>query len=460
MNRRRRRLRLSVRITATFAAGALLVAVMLAAGAYFLTSHILVQQQERSVLRQSLFNAAVVRDGLHAPAPDVPAILDSLPSGAETNAVIEKSGRWYSSSLTVSRDALPVAVRQRTLAGDVVRAWASSQGHPALVIGVALPAVKGAYFQVTDESALGRTLSVLRASLLAAACFATVAGAAVGFWASRRLTSPLRVVAAAAERIADGDLNTHLPAEAGTELAGLVTSFNAMVDALSQRIERDARFAGDVSHELRSPLTTLSTSLAVLRGRREELSERGRDALDLLSFEVNRFQRLVEDLLEISRSDAGQYGAADEQVRICELVLQLLSEPRYRGITTDVDSRLLNAVVYGDKRRLQQALSNLLDNAEAHAGGATCVAVRPSDCGVCVIVDDAGPGVPPGERERIFDRFARGRSGRRRGSAGGTGLGLALVREHAQALGGNVSVRDRPGGGARFVIDLPAEISG
>jgi two-component system sensor histidine kinase MtrB len=450
-------MRLSVRITATFAAGALLVAVILAAGAYFLTSHFLIQQQERSALRQSLFSAAVVRDGLQAQAPDVPGLLDTLPSGAETNAVIEKSGRWYSSSLTVSRDALPDAVRRRVLAGEVVRAWGKSNAHPALVVGVALPAVDGAYFQLIDESALDRTLSVLRAVLLAAAVVATAAGASVGWWASRRLTAPLRTVAAAAERIAAGDLHTHLPSEIDGELAGLVTSFNAMVDALRGRIERDARFAGDVSHELRSPLTTLSTSLSVLQGRRDELSERGRGALDLLAFEVSRFQRLVEDLLEISRSDAGEATSEREPVRICELVLNLLADARYGDIKTDIDSRLLDSVVIGDKRRLEQALRNLLDNAEAHAGGATCVAVQPSPSGVALIVDDAGPGVPVEERDRIFDRFARGRTARRRGSAGGTGLGLALVREHAQAHGGEVAVCDRPGGGARFVIELPAE---
>lgn len=457
MIRSRRSLRLSVRITVTFAAGALLVAVTLAVGAYFFTSHLLVQQQERSALRQTFFNAAVVRDGLQAQKPNVPALLDTLPAGAETSAVIEQDNRWYSSSLTVSRDGLPANARRRVGDGDVVRSWTSINRHPALVVGVPLPAVNGAYYQVADESGLSRTLSVLRAVLIAAAVAATAAGALTGWWASRRLTAPLRAVADAAQRIAVGDLHTHLPEEADAELAGLVASFNSMVDALRARIQRDASFAGDVSHELRSPLTTLSTSLSVLQGRRGELTDRGRDALDLLSFEVSRFQRLVEDLLEISRSDVGEAVSEPEQIRICELVLNLLAEARYSGIAADIDSRLLDTVVSGDKRRLEQALRNLLDNADAHAGGATCVAVRPDPAGIAVIVDDAGPGVPVDERERIFDRFARGRNASRRGSAGGTGLGLALVREHVHAHGGRVAVCDRPGGGARFVIELPAE---
>lgn len=454
--RRQRRLRLSVRITLTFAGGALLVAALLAAGAYLLTSRVLVDQQKRSVLRQASFNATVVNGSLQATAPDVPAVLDALPAGPDTSAVIEQAGHWYSSSLEVSRDALPADVRRRVLGGEAVRAWATVSGRPALVVGIALPATEGAYFQVADESALARTLSVLRGVLLGAAAVATAAGALVGWWASRRLTAPLREVVAAARRIAAGDLHAHVPPGTDLELTDLVTSFNAMVDALRARMQRDARFAGDVSHELRSPLTTLSTSLSVLQGRRAELSERGAAALDLLAADVSRFQRLVEDLLEMSRADAGAGPEDREPVRICELVLNLLGD--YDGVEGDVDSRLMDAVVLGDKRRLEQAMRNLLDNAQLHAGGATQVSVQPRPGGVAVVVDDAGPGVDPAERDRIFERFARGKAARRRGSAGGSGLGLALVREHARAHGGDVRVADRPGGGARFILELPAEV--
>ena len=284
---------------------------------------------------------------------------------------------------------------------------------------------------------------------------AAVAGAGLGWWASRRLTAPLRAVAAAAERIATGDLETHLPEGSDREVASLVTTFNGMVDALRARIERDARFAADVSHELRSPLTTLGNSLAVLQGRRAELSPRGQDALNLLATEVARFQRLVDDLLEISRLDAGQVTLEREPVRICQLILNLLADPRYAGTAADVDSTLLDAVVIGDKRRLEQVLRNLLDNALTHAGGATVITVAPSGDGVSVSVDDRGPGVAPDDREQIFERFSRGRNAVRRGSAGGTGLGLALVREHVRAHGGEVRVTAAPGGGSRFVVELP-----
>ncbi|HET7530363.1 MAG TPA: HAMP domain-containing sensor histidine kinase [Mycobacteriales bacterium] len=458
LRRRPVRLGLTVRLTLTFAVGALVLSTAVALGSYLFASRFLINEQQRTALHQTYLNAAIVRGRLLAPTADLPGILDALTVGSSTNTIIYNDGRWFSSSLVVSRDALPREVRQVTLSGSAVHTWADIGDAPQLVIGVPLPSVNSAYFQVFDESSLRHTLAVLRSVLLAAASATTAAGAALGWWVSRRLTAPLRAVASAARRLAAGNLETQLPAEADRELAGLVDSFNTMVAALRSRIERDARFAGDVSHELRSPLTTLSTSLSVLQGRRDELSARGQGALDLLSTELSRFERLVEDLLEISRADAATGGIVDaEPVRVGELLLNLLGQPKYADITADLDSDALEVVVVGDKRRLQQALRNLLDNAEAYAGGATRVTAHAADSRVVVYVDDAGPGVPVEERERIFDRFTRGRNAARRGSQGGTGLGLALVAEHVRAHGGQVWVADAPDGGARFGIALPAE---
>jgi two-component system sensor histidine kinase MtrB len=449
------RVGLTVRLTVAFAVGALLLSAAVAIGSYLFTARFLVREQERNALHQSYLNAAIVRGRLLGPRADVPGILDALTTGQSTNTIIYIDGRWYSSSLLVSRDALPVAVRTATLDGSAVRSWTAIGRTPELVVGVPLPAADSAYFQVFDESGLRHTLAVLRTVLLAAASATTAAGAALGWWASRRLTAPLRAVAAAARRLAGGNLDTMLPAESDRELAGLVDSFNTMVTALRERIGRDARFAADVSHELRSPLTTLSTSLSVLRGRREELSPRGQSALDLLSTELARFERLVEDLLEISRADTQPSTSDWGPVRVGELVLNLLGQPQYAAITADLDSSALDAVIAGDKRRLQQVLRNLLDNADAYAGGATRVTAHATDGCVTVFVDDAGPGIPPEERDRIFDRFTRGRNAARRASKAGTGLGLALVAEHVRAHGGRVWVADAPQGGARFAVELP-----
>lgn len=447
---------LALRITATFALGALLVSAVLAVSAYAFTARLDEHGQERTAVHQTYLNASIVRARLRDPNVNVPEILDQLTTGSTTQTVILYGGRWFSSSLVISRDSIPLDARTAVADGAPIQSWTRAAGAPQIVIGVPLPSVGAAYFQFFDESPLRRTLTILRTVLIAAAAAATVAGAATGWWASRRLTAPLRAVSAAARRLAAGSFDTRLATEREGELAGLVDSFNAMVTALAQRIERDERFAADVSHELRSPLTTLSTSLSVLQSRRGELSERGQAALDLLAGELARFERLVEDLLEISRADTQTTLAEAERIQICQLVLNLLQAPEYSAVIAEFDADVLDANVRGDKRRLEQVLRNLLDNARRYAGGATRVSAERADGTVTVYVDDRGPGVSEDDRERIFDRFTRSSNAARRGpGAVGTGLGLALVREHVHAHGGQTWATDAPGGGARFAVQLP-----
>lgn len=447
---------LSTRLTVSYTAGALLLSAVLAGSAYVLTWQFLVRSQEHAALQQSYVNAAVVRDALAQSESDIPKLLDAVTTASASKAVLAYHQRWYSSSLLVGRDALPTDLRTVSADGTVAYEWAPVGGVARLTVAIPLPEVDARYFEVVDVEKLQATLRTLRAVLLATAAATTLAGGVAGWWASRRLVQPVTAITQAATRIAHGDLRARLSPAPERELAALVDAFNEMVEALQRRIERDARFAGDVSHELRSPLTTLATALTVLQSRREELSDRSCQALDLLAAEVSRFQRLVEDLLEIARSDAIGDEAPQEPVRLAELVLHVANRPEYDGVVVEVDAHASNQLVAGDKRRLEQALRNLLDNASAHAGGASCLRVRSDGGSVLVDVEDRGPGVRPEDRERIFERFARGPRSNRRGGHRGTGLGLALVREHVQAHGGRVWVEDRPGGGSRFVVDLPA----
>jgi signal transduction histidine kinase len=206
-----------------------------------------------------------------------------------------------------------------------------------------------------------------------------------------------------------------------------------------------------VSHELRSPLTTLSASIEVLQARRDELSDRTQAALDLLVADVQRFTAMVADLLEISRFDAGNASLQLDNVRIAQLV-RLVVAQRHQPVDVQIGPEAAACRAQVDKRRLERVLTNLLDNADAYGGGATLVSVA-----VRIAVTDAGPGVDPDDRSRIFERFSRGRAvAGRRGSGEGVGLGLALVREHVGLHGGSVWVEDGPGGvGARFVVELP-----
>lgn len=229
-----------------------------------------------------------------------------------------------------------------------------------------------------------------------------------------------------------------------------------MADRLQQRIERDARFTSDVSHELRSPLTTLAAALSVIEARQEEMPERSRHVLELLAAEVRRFQRMVGDLLEISRYDSRSADFEPSPVEIGELIRHAAAPSGRDAIPIAVDAASDHKLVYVDKRRIERVLSNLIENADRHAGGVTGVSVESEDGFVRVLVDDAGPGVPEVDRSRIFERFACGSSvAGSRGAGVGTGLGLALVREHVRLHGGRVFVTDAPTGGARFVVEIP-----
>ncbi len=258
---------------------------------------------------------------------------------------------------------------------------------------------------------------------------------------------PLASVEQAAVRIAQGELGTRLDAGHEPDLRRLAGSFNSMVDALSARMDRDRRFAADVSHELRSPLQTLSTAAELLDRRRDALDARSAAAVGLVCKEVTRFQQLVTDLLELAKGDQPPLLA---EVDVAALLRSVCED---RGVPVDAPGPL---VVQGDARRLRQVFVNLLDNADSHGGGAVAARAAPCQTGACVEVDDDGPGVPVSERELIFDRFGRGRASGVRGSSEGTGLGLSLVAQHVAAHGGRVVVGDRPGGGARFRVELPS----
>jgi signal transduction histidine kinase len=197
----------------------------------------------------------------------------------------------------------------------------------------------------------------------------------------------------------------------------------------------------------------MANAAAVLRRRRGELAGTAGRALDLLLSEVDRFERMVVDLLEISRDDQESGDPSAEIVDLGELVRNVV-DARAEAAPA-VETEVPPLLVQGDRRRLDRIVANLLDNADRYAAGAVRVAVRRRDGRVRLEVDDAGPGVPEELRERVFERFARGVQAGQRGQDGGSGLGLALVAQHVRHHRGSVWIEDRPGGGARFVVELP-----
>lgn len=438
-----------------FAFGALAVSITTAVLTYQLAQTYLLRQREASAVREAYVHANLLRGALADQAQDIPRLLISLEMPAGSHPVLLRHGRWFATSVALGRDELPPPLRDTVAGGTPARQRFSLQRVPQLAVGVPMAAIDASYFEVTSLAELDHTLRVLRNSLSIAAVVTVVAGAAAGRWATRRALHPLGDVAQAAAAVSEGRLEVRLDAGGDADLAVLTESFNQMTDALRERVRRDARFASAVGHELRSPLTTLATSLQVLTARREELSARARSALDLLAFEVGRFQRLVEDLLEISRVDAGAADLSREDLRLSELVPHAVRASTDSQPPIELDAGIGDVVVVADKRRLERVMANLIENAETYGGGVVRVSIEHGDGCVRVAVEDAGPGVPDDERRRIFERFVRGRAAGRRSSGHGTGLGLALVAEHVRLHGGRVWVEDRSGGGARFVVELP-----
>ncbi|TQN38067.1 signal transduction histidine kinase [Blastococcus colisei] len=445
---------LRARIVLGYAVGTLLVSVVLVSVTFLLARSYLLDQREASLTRQAFADANVLDSRLATEGAEVGDVLGELVPSGGADVVLRSGNAWYSSSLDVGARDVPADLRRLLQTEPAASVVVDASGGPRLIVGLTLPNADVEFYEVAPLTELRQVLSTLAAVLGAAALAATAAGAAFGAWASRRAVQPLEQVAGAATRIAGGELTTRLPVTDDPDLVGIVASFNSMVDALAARIERDARFVGDVSHELRSPLTTLVTSVEVLGGRREELSPRGREALALVEGELTRFRRTLDDLLQLARLDGAPVSASAQPVSLTELVRQVIADSGRPQELLVVDDDA-DTTVRGDKTSLERAVRNLLDNADRHAGGACAVCVERRDGAVLVTVDDAGPGVVPEDRERIFERFARGPRAARR-SLPGAGLGLAIVAETAARHGGAAWCSDGPDGGARFTLSLPA----
>jgi two-component system, OmpR family, sensor histidine kinase MtrB len=467
------KLGIGARITAVFGLGALVLSILMGGLSYFTTRHFLLAGRESAAQTTAFSNALAVRSYLEGGDTQYVTLLANIDADTgDAHSVLYHLSKSYVSSLSVTASSIPLELRKEVLAGTAAtQTYRNSAGTAEIGVGVPIPSVQAYYFEVFALSDLDHTLRVLGLTLFVAGIFTTLLGIGLGRFASVRSLRPLAAVSRAAGAIASGELDTRLdPDAADPDLLGLTNSFNAMVDQLQVRIEREARFNSDVSHELRSPLTTLAATLEVLEAERDQLAPRSQRALLLLGADLRRFQRLVSDLLEMSRADAGPVDVFLEEVNVSELV-QRSVEAGARGLDGTVsvpapavlvDDAVREWHVGVDKRRFERVMANLMENAAHYGGGVTEITVRPGgEEGaegaemVEVTVDDAGPGIDPGERTKVFERFYRGSASGRRGAGTGSGLGLALVAEHMRVMHGDVRVESSPPGGARFVLSLP-----
>ena len=454
---------LRTRIILAFVLTTLLLSGLLTVTVFALTRQNLLNGRENDALATVGFNASSVSRRL---SPDIESealqnLVSTLATPEGSRPVLRVGGDWFQQSFEFESGDIDERLRRTVEGGRAAQMRYRVRDKPFLVMGIPIPGHNASYYEATPLDEIENTLGSLSIILASGAGAITLASGGVGFWTSRRLLRPLVDIGEAAQSIARGDLNTRLEAGAARELAALTDSFNDMVGALQRRIARDERFASEVSHELRSPLMTLTASVEVMNTRRAELPERARTALDLLTEDVDRFEHLVEDLLEISRFDVGTAELDLDAFNLLEFVENAVSATSTADIPIVCDPNAARVRVQADKRRLVQVIDNLLSNAQKYAGGATSITLGRQGRGVEIVVEDAGPGVTAEDREHIFDRFSRGREAGERGVSTGMGLGLALVAEHVRLHQGRVWCEDRPDGlpGARFVVHLPIAVS-
>ena len=441
------RLGLRTRVALVFAVLSMVVALLVSTGIYLASRAYLTNQREAIGLSRALTDARSVDLDIAGGTPPGEALL-TLPVVGSSQALLRVGKVWYSRGSTVSSDQIPESLIDMTLStgGGQQRFAIGDQEF----YGVGVYTRSGLYVELFPLIELREILDDARTVLAMLAVGAFVIGGAIGRYLGARILRPLRRLGEGARQLAAGDLSVRLPDTGDPDLDPISDSFNEMAVAVASRIDRERRFVANVSHELRSPLTTVVATAELLEEHRDSFAPREARLVTSLAGQARRLTRILLDLLEISSVTAAapvQRDATD----LAALAQQLLVA-RNLGPELVVGDR---PVVVTDARRVERVLANLVDNATRHGQGVRQVLLLADGGQVRIHVDDAGPGVDPAEVERLFEPFARGERAANQG-IDGAGLGLAIVREQADAIGATILAGASPFGGARFTLVLPA----
>jgi two-component system sensor histidine kinase MprB len=347
--------------------------------------------------------------------------------------------------------ALPVTARARDVAAGNGGQYIADLRFEGGRVRVLTTPVDGGAVQIGRPlSGVDSVLRRLRLILLFV-CLAGIALAVfLGRLVSRNVVAPIVHVTEAARHIAaTEDLGRRIQIESADEVGELAQHFNAMLDTLEGSIAAQRQLVADASHELRTPITSLRTNIEVLADAESLPAAERAQLLEDIDEQTQELGMLVTDLIELARGDTPRRDTED--VRLDELVREAITRAHRHAPAIHFESRLEPAVVEGTRDRLARAVNNLLDNAATHSPPGGVVEVDAGPFGVRV--RDHGPGISGDDLPHLFDRFYRGASAR---SRPGSGLGLAIVRQVAEQHGGDVRAGNAPGGGAEFVLTLPA----
>jgi len=411
----------------------------------------------------------------------VPSLEVSGVSGARQVALLRSPGQpqlqLFQSPISQDLDlaTIPSELREEVRTSDGVLTYTSvalmrnGQQVPGITVGAPITLPLAGDFElylVFDSAPEQQALETVQNALATGGIVLLVVISLVSYFVTRTLVKPVEQAATVAESLSEGQLDVRL-AEKGTDvMAVLARSFNKMANSLQQQIQQldslsrmQRRFVSDVSHELRTPMTTIKLAGEVIFGNREKLDPALSRSAELMQNQIERFEELLADLLEISRYDAGAVTPDLELNDLNAVVGAAIAsiEPLAKSMQTEIQVRLPATSVEAefDAKRIERLLRNLLSNAVEHGeGNPIVVEVGSNAQAVAVCVTDRGVGMTKQQLERIFDRFWRADPARQR-SVGGTGLGLAISKEDAILHRGWLQVWSKPNRGSSFRLTLP-----
>ncbi|WP_100447346.1 MtrAB system histidine kinase MtrB [Glycomyces xiaoerkulensis] len=358
--------------------------------------------------------------------------------------------------------------------GNVVSQYGSydfegAETMPYLVVGAHIDlSVDYELYAFYPLSSQQDAIGLLRTNLALAGVALVLLLGVIAALVTRLVVTPVREAARTSQRLAAGLLHERMEVRGSDDLARLAGSFNLMAENLQSQIRRleemsmmQRRFTSDVSHELRTPLATIRMAADLLYDLRDDFDEVTKRSTELLQNEIDRFEELLTELLEISRFDSGfaslEVDAVDVNPLVEDVVRTFDGLAEECGVTVEVARPARRVVAEVDSRRVQRVLRNLVSNAIEHAEGKPVeVTVAESETAVAIGVRDHGVGLKPGHADRVFDRFWRADPSRAR-KTGGTGLGLAISLEDAKLHSGRLEATGAPGRGTLFVLTLPLQ---
>jgi two-component system, OmpR family, sensor histidine kinase MtrB len=392
--------------------------------------------------------------------------LRSVPTSLEQHFTSSPEDAWTYTSIATTNELKQVVDRE-----------------PGIAVGsqILLPADGTTYtiyflFPLDEQQ---QTMGLVTRAMAIAGVLLLVMIAGVTWLVTRQVVTPVRMARQIAERLAAGRLQERLRVSGEDDLARLATSFNQMASNLQRQIRQledlsrvQRRFVSDVSHELRTPLTTVRMAGDVLHDARDDFDPATARAAELLQTELDRFETLLGDLLEISRFDAGAAVLDTDDVNLVDVAHRIVDSTQrlaeQRRVRLEVRAPDHPCLAEADVRRVERIVRNLVTNAIDHAHGPSSLRTRSAlvvirvesdEQAAAIAVRDYGVGLAPGEASMVFNRFWRADPARAR-TSGGTGLGLSISMEDTHLHGGWLQAWGRPGEGAQFRLTLPRRVGG